>query len=274
MKRNTICLYMIVAGCLFNSINIVASNEKTNQSLTQSEESSEEVRTVMLIDLLIKPYLEKIEEYNQENKEAFTVEENDKWLFWYANYKKEYEQFDSVLESMSEELEKEVQENVESESETFPQIVYSAPSEFEDDMMQSTLQELLMPYQHGIEVVNDTEKSKFEIPSELSWNFLYYFADMTENEFVDYLTSEYKQIEAEDKKDAEEETKTFLAEIVKDVQTERNKNFLEYQTVIDRVQKEQNVSIMLSDDEKWLAAITLEHFSIDEFYDYLQEQFE
>jgi hypothetical protein len=38
------------------------------------------------------------------------VEENDKWLFWYANYKKGYEQFDSVLESMSEELETEVQE--------------------------------------------------------------------------------------------------------------------------------------------------------------------
>lgn len=60
---------------------------------------------------------------------------------------------------------------------------------------------------------------------------------------------------------------------VKSVKTERDEIFLNYQTIIDRVQKEQDVSIVFSDDEKWLATITFEHFSPDELYNYLTEQF-
>lgn len=71
---------------------------------------------------------------------------------------------------MSEELSTE-EYSTTSENENFPTIMYSAPDNEEDDIMQNTLQELLVPYQHGVEVVNYTEDSDFEIPTELEWNF-------------------------------------------------------------------------------------------------------
>ena len=262
MKK--IGLYIMMVSCSLNPVNVLASNEIAAQIGADGE--------VMLIDLLLQPYLEKIEDYNQKNAENFTVEENDKWLFWCANYKDGYEHFDSVLNSMSEELSTE-EYSTTSENENFPTIMYSAPDNEEDDIMQNTLQELLVPYQHGVEVVNYTEDSDFEIPTELEWNFLYYFSDMDDNEFIDYLNEERAQLKETSKNDLAKKTKIFLRNTVKSAKTERDEIFLNYQTIIDRVQKEQDVSIVFSDDEKWLATITFEHFSPDELYNYLTEQF-
>lgn len=272
MKKK-ISVFPVICSMLFGMMPVYA---ETTTSLPESETSSEESKSVQLIDLLIKPYLEEIETYNQENGETFTVNETDKWLFWYANYKTEYEQFDSVLESMAEELETEEESAAESESESesLSQTMYLVPTEMEDDMMQNTLQELLIPYEHGIEVVNDAKKSEFEIPTELEWNFFYQFADMTESDFVAYLESEYDQIESEEKENTSEKTKTFLEETVKNAQTERDEVISKYQTVIDQLQEEQGITITVSDDEKWLAAITLDYFSVDELYDYLTKQLE
>ena len=96
---------------------------------------------------------------------------------------------------------------------------------------------------------------------------------MDENEFIDYLKEECAQLKETSKNDLAKKTKIFLRNTVKSAKTERDEIFLNYQTIIDRVQKEQDVSIVFSDDEKWLATITFEHFSPDELYNYLTEQF-
>lgn len=258
------CLTKILTTTIALSMLAIPVCASETLESTESEMESSETLSEELVDILINPYVLEIQKYNKENDGIFTIYPEGRWDFWCANYEKDADNYEEILESLAAEI-PEAESQTEDESPSFNSLTEVPQYDESLEAAEVTRNELLLPCEKAIENVNKETGSKFKIEDEYAWEAFYHFAGDTQDEIEKYLTEEYKK----EKKDISD---TFIENLVKDETKKRDEELKPYLEAISQAEKETGVEILYTDSEKWLMAVTLTGFTQDELSEYLVKQ--